>query len=233
MQIFGDIPPQALYLSSEGAPRRYSDTSSLSSYPLASPPPTVPNSARSTRTSEASLRYRASIASLQYLIEENPHSLPGLTKDYGSRSPSPEGSPKDLSRSSSMEEDRRAADEELRGFINRDSTIPSHDPETTSILNRYSNVSSAFTPSSRAPSSLLNHSPTSSKLERTASTGSQRTIKKAAKLASFFGTSRGEVWGLLLDDLEASIAEEEGMDEEEREEGLAGVAKLRHSRIGG
>ena len=98
-------------------------------------------------------------------------------------------------------------------------------------MNRYSNVSSAFTPDSRAPSSLLNH-PSSVTLERTGSTGSQRTIKKAAKLASFFGTSRGEVWGLLLDDLEASIAEEEGMDEEEREDALGGVARLRHSRIG-
>ena len=155
--------------------------------------------------------------------------MPGLTKDYGSRSPSPEGSPKGALHLTT-DEDRLAADEELRGYINRDSTIPSLETETASIANRYSNVSSAFTPDSRAPSSLLNH-PSSAALQRTGSTGSQRAIKKAAKLASFFGTSRGEVWGLLLDDLEASIAEEE-MTEEEREEVLGGVAKLRHSRVG-
>ncbi|KAK4699445.1 hypothetical protein P7C70_g6816, partial [Phenoliferia sp. Uapishka_3] len=59
------------------------------------------------------------------------------------------------------------------------------------------------------------------------SEGHRRTVQKAQKLASFFGTSRGEVWTMLLDDLEAAIVDEEDVDEDERREVLDGVSKLR------
>lgn len=41
-----------------------------------------------------------------------------------------------------------------------------------------------------------------------------------------------QVWGTLLDDLEAAIVEEEDIDEEERIEVLNGVERLRLSNSG-
>lgn len=73
----------------------------------------------------------------------------------------------------------------------------------------------------------------STALERSNSNLSQsRKIQKAAKLASFFGTTRGGLFSSILDDLEAAIGEEEGMDEDERAEVLLAVAKLRSSSLG-
>ncbi|KAI5475380.1 hypothetical protein MNV49_001484 [Pseudohyphozyma bogoriensis] len=67
----------------------------------------------------------------------------------------------------------------------------------------------------------------------TSAEGQRRTFKKAQKLAGFFGTSRGEVWGMLLDDLEAAVEEEEDLDEDERSEVLNGVARLRRADVNG
>lgn len=56
-------------------------------------------------------------------------------------------------------------------------------------------------------------------------------FKRAHKLATVFGTTRGEVFNRVLDDIEADIAEadDEEMDEEERKEIIESVTALRAS----
>lgn len=56
-------------------------------------------------------------------------------------------------------------------------------------------------------------------------------FKRAHKLATVFGTTRGEVFNRVLDDIEADIAEagEDEMDEQERKEIIESVAALRAS----
>ncbi|KAL8291617.1 hypothetical protein RQP46_001875 [Phenoliferia psychrophenolica] len=63
--------------------------------------------------------------------------------------------------------------------------------------------------------------------KRSSKATKRRTVRKAQKLAAFFGTTRGEVWSMLLDDLEAAIVDEEGVDDDERREVLDGVTRLR------
>lgn len=56
-------------------------------------------------------------------------------------------------------------------------------------------------------------------------------FRRAHKLATVFGTTRGEVFNRVLDDIEADIAEadDEEMDEEEKREIIESVAALRAS----
>jgi ribosome maturation protein Sdo1 len=56
-------------------------------------------------------------------------------------------------------------------------------------------------------------------------------FRRAHKLATVFGTTRGEVFNRVLDDIEADIAEadDEDMDEEEKKEIIESVTALRAS----
>ncbi|GAA5996941.1 uncharacterized protein JCM10292_006099 [Rhodotorula paludigena] len=66
-------------------------------------------------------------------------------------------------------------------------------------------------------------------MQRSASASSHRAVRQAQKLSNFFGTTRGEVWRMLLNDIEASIVDDESLDDEERAEVLSGLERLRQS----
>jgi nitrogenase molybdenum-iron protein alpha/beta subunit len=59
------------------------------------------------------------------------------------------------------------------------------------------------------------------------SSSSQAAVRKAQKLSSFFGTTKGEVWKRLLDDIAGAVAEDEELEDEERREVLESLEKLR------
>ncbi|BGP22169.1 hypothetical protein Rt10032_c07g3347 [Rhodotorula toruloides] len=64
-------------------------------------------------------------------------------------------------------------------------------------------------------------------MTRSASAQSHRAVKQAHKLSHFFGTTRGEVWRMLLDDIQASVLEDETVDEDERAELICSLDRLR------
>lgn len=53
------------------------------------------------------------------------------------------------------------------------------------------------------------------------------SVRKAQKLSSFFGTTKGEVWKRLLDDIGVAVEEDEALEEEERKEVLESLERLR------
>jgi len=53
------------------------------------------------------------------------------------------------------------------------------------------------------------------------------SVRKAQKLSSFFGTTKGEVWKRLLDDIGVAVEEDEGLEDEERKEVLESLERLR------
>lgn len=175
-QLFGDLPPPALFLS-QASPgpsspaglasrpsflatrqrRSYSDLSDLVSSPFApgatagSWLPASTLQREPTRSSTVN-SYRASIASLQYVMERDPGALDEVARVYseagssGSRSAAGEDEP-DLQEEE--EEDERDEDSGTEGA---------------------------------APG-----------MRRSASTSSHRAVRRAQKLSNFFGTTRGEV----------------------------------------
>ena len=78
-------------------------------------------------------------------------------------------------------------------------------------------------------SSEIENCSNSTTLPRTlpASTSSQAAVRKAQKLSSFFGTTKGEVWKQLLDDIASAVEEDEELEEEERKEVLESLGKLK------
>ncbi|GAA5898591.1 hypothetical protein JCM8208_004708 [Rhodotorula glutinis] len=208
--LFGDLPPPALFLS-QASPgpsspagfasrpsflatrqrRSYSDLSDLVSSPFAPgatagswlPPSTLER--EPTRSSTVA-SYRASIASLQYVMERDPGALDEVARVYseagssGSRSAAGEDEP-------DLEEGEEEGDE---------------DSGTEGV----------------APG-----------MRRSASTSSHRAVRRAQKLSNFFGTTRGEVWRLLLNDIEASVLDDVSLEDDERAEVLAGLERLRQS----
>lgn len=204
-------------------------------------PPTGPSSVgpMERRPSIVSVRYRKSIASLRYLINNDTDLFESIAQEY-SNDPSQAHRYSTASTASAGLDDSTevegatVVDAELRSFL-RDSMIPSPDFPTA-----LSSASSTFVPSPPVTPDLPPFSSGSNPLSRVGgdarhhrrsmSVGShRRTIAKAAKLSNFFGTSRGVVWKVLLDDLSDVIREETDMEEEERAEVLEGVARLRMS----
>ncbi|KPV77020.1 uncharacterized protein RHOBADRAFT_51986 [Rhodotorula graminis WP1] len=213
--LFGDLPPPALFLSqaspSPSSPaagfgtsrpsflatrqrRSYSDLSDLVSSPFAPGatagswlPPAANNPASTlqrepTRSSTVN-SYRASIASLQYVMERDPGALDEVVRVYSEEAGS-SGS-------------RSAAEEEVDEEEEDD-----EDGENEGA----------------APG-----------MRRSASTSSHRAVRQAQKLCAFFGTTRGEVWRLLLNDIEASVLDDGSLEDDERAEVLAGLERLRQS----
>ncbi|KAH8919387.1 hypothetical protein BT69DRAFT_1284872 [Atractiella rhizophila] len=62
------------------------------------------------------------------------------------------------------------------------------------------------------------------------SDGHRTNLKRAAKLANFFGTTKGEIFKQVLDDLEVAILEED-IPDEEREAVLDSLRKLRQKTV--
>ncbi|GAA5859385.1 hypothetical protein JCM5353_000284, partial [Sporobolomyces roseus] len=168
--LFGDLPPQSLYLapspsststsrprhtlmhrrshSDIGASRSTSISTLSSSY--ATFQQDVDLNLHRTRSNSSRVQsYRRSIASLRYVMESDPTALEEVVRVYSQRS-----------------------SEDL--------------------------------PSSHAAS-----------------------VRKAQKLSSFFGTTKGEVWKRLLDDIGVAVEEDEALEEEERKEVLESLERLR------
>lgn len=205
-----------------------------------------PSSRRfSTRTRSS---FRSSIVSLGYLAENDPQALDKLTQDYLRRSyeelplrvavdddHSQERSPVSITELTSPDslEARGAAgdaksdddddDERKQDALNLRDRVLSRETQ-------YSSTSSARPMFSPAESVASNNDEQQRGTHRRSQSFDQiqaRATKKAQKLASFFGTTRGEVWHLLLDDLQHAIEEEEGVDDDEKQDVLDAVARLR------
>ncbi|ORY55549.1 hypothetical protein BCR35DRAFT_310051 [Leucosporidium creatinivorum] len=229
--LFGDLPPKSLFSHAQRDhdrdTRRDSDASVLTR-------------ATSTRTIDS---YRNSIASLQHLVEADPEALDAIVEIYAdtARAASTDelGGPAIGESSARTEEstpEKEGSEVELTEATRKaeDSSPPPPIPSTTTT------APTPLLPSSSSPE--LPPSPTppppsaaAVSLTRPRSLNAphshSRTSRRATKLSQFFGTTRGEVWGMLLDDLQSAIEEEEDLDEEERSEVLGGVSRLRESTV--
>jgi hypothetical protein len=211
--------------------RRQSETQSLHYLYNDSNISTDPDSPHS-RQSDTSVRYRRSIASLRYLIEEEPTNFEALAKEYSGNLGSRRNSitpPIDENDTIDLEAERVELRSFLRDSMQHSTEIPT---PTSSNASEFSLPSVPPLPDSPStpPSSRLSPNASSGSHRRSLSVGShRRTIARAAKLSNFFGTSRGLVWKVLLDDLSDVIREESDLEEEERAEVLEGVARLRMS----
>lgn len=144
---------------------------------------------------------------MQHLAEKDPEALHSIvTTAYGVDGPATKSdpalaSPPLFGESESIFADpfRRAAGEPPATNSVDDEDAISLEPQTSARLSRSSSVSAA----------------------------TRLTSKRATKLSHFFGTTRGEVWGMLLTDLQTAIEEEDDLEPEEKAEVLSSVKRLR------
>ncbi|BGP13208.1 hypothetical protein JCM10213_000213 [Rhodosporidiobolus nylandii] len=206
--LFGDLPPQSMYLSpasptlpdasaarpsfsmSRSHRRSVSDLAALSSHDHTSRG--VPLSLRRFTTASTADSYRQSLASLGYIAERDPQALDDIARVYDTES-----------RRGSVASE---ADEGIEETGHAETPVPvqaeEEEHDTESVWGGAS-------------------------MQRSMSAGSHFAVRRAQKLAGFFGTTRGEVWQMLLNDIQASIEDDLTLDEDEREEVLSGVERLR------
>ncbi|GAA6029966.1 hypothetical protein JCM8097_009192 [Rhodosporidiobolus ruineniae] len=234
--LFGDLPPQSLYLSpqassSAAAPPGFSSLSarhrrsvsdltaqasspsrtpafdpfsapSPSPSPAPIPTPTV-NALRRWTTTSTVESYRQSIASLGYIAERDPAALDDIARVY-------------TEQQQQHERRRASAGSSLAG------------PPSVAIDEEYEeDEEEEPTPSIAPTEETETQKHEAPGMQRSASASSHRAVRQAQKLTQFFGTTRGEVWQMLLDDIQASIEDDPSLDEDEREEVLGGVERLR------
>ncbi|GAA6059803.1 hypothetical protein JCM10212_003698 [Sporobolomyces blumeae] len=243
--LFGDLPPRSLYLSTPHAapmlasssagslsPRRtlfhrrsHSDLGTAPLFSSTDPwtesgpkprsvedlalekidrsDPVVALDLIPTRSNSSSLdTYRKSIASLRYVMEEDPEALDDIARRV-------------------YHDDVDDADE-----------AEVDDVEGPRASGRTSRSRSASNPppGSASSSAVLHPSSLSSASWSTAPPAPRaELVRKAQKLSSFFGTTRGEVWKRLLDDLRVVVEEDEALEDDERSEVLIGLERLRKS----
>lgn len=170
--------------------------------------------------------FRNSIVSLQHLAETDPEALDAIVQIYAAptsssstpflATPGVASSSTTLSTTSSGDQVDPAAN-------------PKEDSETALLPPEPETSSASVTESIRSST----QSPVAPPLQRSAPSSSSqlrshhRTSRRATKLADRLGTTRGEVWTILLDDLQTAIEEEDSLDDEERREVLGGVSRLR------
>ncbi|GAA5826208.1 hypothetical protein JCM11251_007209 [Rhodosporidiobolus azoricus] len=262
--MFGDLPPQSLYLSpqassasdplSAGRPdlssfafrhrRSFSDlagTASRSTYhpspssaaaineedPFgpsgARPALSVPLALRRFTTNSTVNSYRQSIASLGYIADRDPAALDDIARVYEDS----EGGRRRVSLARSHIEGAGDDEEdEERSNPGLAAIAADEEPDELDLRASMSTSTSAASEESRG-SSGAPYSRSGADMERSVSAGSHRAVRQAQKLSAFFGTTRGEIWSMLLNDIQASIEDDPALDEEEREEVLAGVERLR------
>ncbi|GAA5894771.1 uncharacterized protein JCM6883_002203 [Sporobolomyces salmoneus] len=198
--LFGDLPPQSLYLSPasslnaslarSSAPalrhrRSQSDIGTVSqpeSFSTRSSYSSARGSLdfglRRTRTNSSSVQsYQRSIASLRYVLERDPGALDEVVRAYTGDSARP------------IDAENTSSDSEGDHSSMTTQATVSHAGQTSS--------------------------------------SSQAAVRKAQKLSSFFGTTKGEVWDRLLDDIASAVEEDEELEEDERKEVLENLNKLR------
>lgn len=213
--------------------RRNSDASSSASSSL---------TLQRTRTIDS---FRNSIVSLQHLAENDPEALEeAIAEVYAAAASStPVVAPGSASRGSLGEHETSTTNgagwaaegdiapaaiktdpsERVDSEVDRRAACaPIHDEGPTTIPP----LSERSSTSSTSSSSSTTH-PQARGTATTTSSSHRRTSRRATKLADRLGTTRGEVWSILLDDLQSAIEEEETLDEEERREVLGGVERLR------
>lgn len=184
-QMFGDLPPRSLYLSrasqdlATGPPRhrRQSDMSSMTAH------------TSSVRTIDS---YRASIASLQHLADEDPVTLSRVVaQTYAAGSAATRSDPALVS-----------------GEMDLISTCPP--PSFSDPFGSHEGATVTARPRCVTPSAAS-------------------ATKRATKLSHFFGTTRGAVWSMLLDDLQAAVEDESDLDEDEKDEVAESIERLRET----
>ncbi|BGP37233.1 hypothetical protein JCM10449v2_001138 [Rhodotorula kratochvilovae] len=221
--LFGDLPPPALFLSqaspgpySPGAGpsssrpplsaarhrRSVSDLSGLAHSPFA-PHATAGSWRPSPASASAPLRregthssvnsYRQSIASLQYVMERDPHALDEVVRVYSAA--------------------QREADDAVASSAATSASATEDEEDDEDDAAQEEDEQPLVPPG----------------MQRSLSASSNRAVRQAQKLSNFFGTTHGEVWRMLLNDIEASIADDDSLDDDERAEVLAGVERLRQS----
>ncbi|GAA6015607.1 hypothetical protein JCM10207_008142 [Rhodosporidiobolus poonsookiae] len=216
--LFGDLPPSSLYspapvFSSPFAHRRSVSTgTALSPSPGPLDPFTAPSPAaplplslalrRYTTTSTVE-SYRQNLASLDYIAERDPGALDDIARVY-------EG--QDAERAHEREI-QRASTASVSG-----STVARLDGGAGSDAEEDEDEDEEAGAAGGAGAPMMS---------RSASASSHRAVRQAQKLSAFFGTTRGEVWHLLLDDLAAQIVDDVTLEDEERDEVLSGVERLR------
>ncbi|GAA5877598.1 hypothetical protein JCM1840_005853 [Sporobolomyces johnsonii] len=224
--LFGDLPPQSLYLSPTASARTYIHSPPSSPTQLAPAPPR-PRHQRSYSD------LGASFVPLSSITTPSASAAPGAEQDLDLRRTKTASTVESYRRSIAslqyvLERDPGALDEVARVYQGEgeDET----DGETDE---QYMDAEEGGEP---APTSLthLDIPSLAPPLARSLSASSSAaaaahlaSVRKAQKLSSFFGTTRGEVWHRLLDDIALAIEEDEGLDEDERRECLVGVERLR------
>ncbi|BGO88869.1 hypothetical protein NBRC10512_002225 [Rhodotorula toruloides] len=201
--LFGDLPPPSLYLA-----------------------PAPPTSSSHPHRPLHTFRHRRSVSDITASYSPfSPHATAG-----GWAPKPPPNAP--LSRaqtrstvnslrqsiaslSYAMERDPAALDEVVRAYASS-----SEDDLSTPHA-------ALFDPSLSGDEAESFHTQDAPVMTRSASAQSHRAVKQAHKLSHFFGTTRGEVWRMLLDDIQASVLEDETVDEDERAELVSNLDRLR------
>lgn len=199
-QLFGDLPPPSLYL----AP--------------------APASHSHHRRPFHTFRHRRSVSDITAAYSpSSSHAQPGgSTRTTSPSVPLSRAQTRSTvnslrhsiaSLSYAVERDPAALDEVVRAYASEEDDAEAAPPATDS--------------STSDDEADASHARDASVMARSASAQSNRAVQQAHKLSHFFGTTRGEVWRMLLDDIQASIIEDETVDEDERAELVSSLDRLR------
>ncbi|KAK4046524.1 hypothetical protein OIO90_006536 [Microbotryomycetes sp. JL221] len=209
--VFGDLPPKALYAMPSYTPQSARRTS-LST----------------TRTRSSSMRtidtFRSSVASLQILAESDPAALSAIVETYavndcGSRA---------IVKGQAHTNQHVGLDPNF-SFGRAAGSGAGDAPVALEVDPLDDQISTSTLPTADATSSIEQRSASSRPLSQRYS--ATEATKRATKLSQFFGTTRGQVWAVLLDDLEQAVRDEVDLDQDEKTELLTSLEKLRHSTM--
>ncbi|KAM0788637.1 hypothetical protein ACM66B_006107 [Microbotryomycetes sp. NB124-2] len=199
--VFGDLPPRSMLTPSSATSDRASTTS-----------PRLRSS--SMRTIDT---YRSSVASLHLLAKSDPGTLEAIVDSYAADSlPRSRSAEQTINFDSSYSLDRRLAG-------GSEAAVEVDPLEFEVGLPQ----DSCHQDQLACPATPSSHDIPARKPINRASL--KQTSKRATKISQLLGTTRGEVWNVLLDDLESAVQEEADLDLDEKLEILESVAKLRES----
>ncbi|SCV72795.1 BQ2448_4332 [Microbotryum intermedium] len=216
---FGALPPKALFQSVQIKPPRTDHRVSSDSKA----------SETSVATSVSSVAsYRTSIASLRFLMEEDPEALDQIAVALHEEEEGEDTDGVEAYQHADVQEAKPSLHQQVEELSLHSDRVRSDEPiEEEPIDNESGSTLRVPNPTSLPPTP-----PTDSiafplaPVHRTPG-ATRGSVRKVNKLLNFFGTLRGEVWNRLLDDLQLAI---EGDDEIEREDKAAlllDVQKLR------
>ncbi|GAA5938138.1 hypothetical protein JCM1841_007043 [Sporobolomyces salmonicolor] len=223
--LFGDLPPQSLYLSPNASARTYINPAS-SSPAQRSPAPSWPRHQRSYSD------LGAGFVSTPSITTRTASAGAGTEQDLDLRRTKTTSTIESYRRSIAslqyvLERDPGALEEVARVYQGEREEDTDGETEEQYLDAEEGELAPA-SPKSATPLDSPASSPLPHSLSASSSAAAHlASVRKAQKLSSFFGTTRGEVWHRLLDDIALAIEEDEGLEEDERRECLVGVDRLR------